>query len=314
MPKNRLKDITVKEVSFVPMGDNPGAEIVIFKARPTKREQGEDFPAEAYAYAPEPSRPSTWKLRLWDNLEDKETAAQVGRAVAALGVGFRGEKVQIPSEDLQKVKAKVLTAWRRTHEGEPPSVLTKKELGGGMTPEELQAALDEANAENEKLKMELEALKEQLQGEEEEPEEGEMIKSLPEPLRKEYEQALAKAKEADEKLEKAADEALGKEWLGKAKDADLTDEVAAMFKSLAKTEPDAANTLYEEMSRLSKALNEAEIFKENGGGGGHGDAKSRIDAMAKERAASKGITYEKAYAEIYKENADLRKELKEGGK
>jgi hypothetical protein len=82
----------------------------------TKREDGEDFPPQAFAYVPDPEAPSTWKLRLWDSLSEKETAAQVGRAVAALGPGgFRGNRVQIPEEDLEEVRAKVLAAWRRTH-------------------------------------------------------------------------------------------------------------------------------------------------------------------------------------------------------
>lgn len=82
----------------------------------TKREDGEDFPAEAFAYVPDPDLPSSWKLRLWDTVADKETAAQVGRAVAALGPGgFRGNRVVIPAGDLPRVKAKVLAAWRKVN-------------------------------------------------------------------------------------------------------------------------------------------------------------------------------------------------------
>lgn len=98
----------------------------------TKREGGEDFPPSAFAYVPDPEAPSTWKLRLWDSLDAKETAAQVGRAVAALGPGgFRGNRVQIPSEDLPRVKARVLAAWRKTHPEaavtDAPSVLKNGE-------------------------------------------------------------------------------------------------------------------------------------------------------------------------------------------
>ncbi len=82
----------------------------------TKREDGEDFPAAAFAYVPEADKPSTWKLRLWDSLEQKETAAQVGRAVAALGPGgFRGNRVQLPRDAVAGVKRKVLAAWRRVN-------------------------------------------------------------------------------------------------------------------------------------------------------------------------------------------------------
>ena len=85
----------------------------------TKREDGEDFPEEAFAYVPDAESPSTWKLRLWDSLDERETAAQVGRAVAALGAGgFRGNRVEIPEADLPGVKRRVLDAWLQTHPDE----------------------------------------------------------------------------------------------------------------------------------------------------------------------------------------------------
>lgn len=93
----------------------------------TKREDGEDFPAEAFAYAPDPEAPSGWKLRLWDSLSERETAAQVGRAVAALGAGFRGNRVEIPADALAGVKRRVLQAWLDTHpdmtQADAPTVL-----------------------------------------------------------------------------------------------------------------------------------------------------------------------------------------------
>ena len=92
----------------------------IQKSAPTKREAGENFPAAAFAYVPDPQSPSTWKLRLWESMDAKVTAAQVGRAIAAVGKGFRGNKVQIPSEDLPAVKRKIMNAWKQTHEGYKP--------------------------------------------------------------------------------------------------------------------------------------------------------------------------------------------------
>jgi len=81
-----------------------------------KTENGMQFPAEAYAYVPDPESPSTWKLRLWEDPEKKETARQVGVAIAALGpVGFRGNRVEIPKEDLPKVIAKIKAAWKKVH-------------------------------------------------------------------------------------------------------------------------------------------------------------------------------------------------------
>lgn len=82
-----------------------------------KTENGMEFPAEAYAYVPDASSPSSWKLRLWESPDKKATAAQVGRAVAALGKGFRGKKVEIPEADRAAVIAKVRAAWKATHKG-----------------------------------------------------------------------------------------------------------------------------------------------------------------------------------------------------
>lgn len=87
-----------------------------------KTENGIQFPKEAYAYVPDPEKPSTWKLRLWEDLEKKETPAQVGRAIAAFSPGgFRGQKVDIPPEDRDKVKAKIRAAWKKVNPDRDPS-------------------------------------------------------------------------------------------------------------------------------------------------------------------------------------------------
>jgi len=105
--------------------------------RPMKTEDGVQFPAEAYAYVPDPEKPSTWKLRLWEDPDKKETPRQVGMAIAALGPsGFRGNRVQIPPEDLPKVKAKIRAAWRKVHpdlddEDMPPVIREDISAAGG---------------------------------------------------------------------------------------------------------------------------------------------------------------------------------------
>ena len=93
-----------------------------------KTEDGLEYPAGAFAYAPDKDSPSTWKLRLWETPELKETRRQVGMAVAALGPGgFRGNRVQIPSDDLPGVKRRVLNAWLKVwpdkERGDAPRVL-----------------------------------------------------------------------------------------------------------------------------------------------------------------------------------------------
>lgn len=79
-----------------------------------KTEDGEKYPAAAFAYVPDPEKPSEWKLRLWEDPTQKVTRRQLGAAAAALSPGgFRGQKVQIPSADLPAVKRKIRAEYRK---------------------------------------------------------------------------------------------------------------------------------------------------------------------------------------------------------
>jgi hypothetical protein len=138
----QLYDMNIDEVSLVDKGANQEAFIVLMKKKNTKKENGEDFPSAAYAYVPDPEKPSTWKLRLWETNADKVTAVQVGRAVAALGKGFRGNKVSIPTNDLEAVKRKVLSAWlsvnsSKTREEAPDVLKILKGFSEGKTFDEV---------------------------------------------------------------------------------------------------------------------------------------------------------------------------------
>jgi hypothetical protein len=153
----RLKDPDITNVDFVDKPANPGARIMLFKRdgeTPMKTEDGITYPASAYAYVPDPESPSTWKLRLWDS-EKNVTASQVGAAIAALGKGFRGNKVEIPAEDLSKVKSKVRAAWKKANPDkgvdEMPEVIKKSGLlytiakKLGMSDEELDAEYEDVD-------------------------------------------------------------------------------------------------------------------------------------------------------------------------
>lgn len=130
--KTKLKDLEIEEGTICAKGKNPLAKIVLFKmddvSKATKTEGGVEYPKSAYAYTPS-DEPSTWKLRLVDS-SGEMTAKQVGMAVAALGAGFRGNKVQIPEEDLPKVKAKVRAAWKKVNPDaeEVPAVLKSENM------------------------------------------------------------------------------------------------------------------------------------------------------------------------------------------
>jgi len=100
-------------------GDNEDSEKEVQEAA-FKTEDGKAFPASDYAYVPDPDKPSTWKLRLTSTPGGPPDSRIVGAACAALGPGFRGQKVDIPAGDLEKVKAKVRAAWRKANPDRDP--------------------------------------------------------------------------------------------------------------------------------------------------------------------------------------------------
>lgn len=118
------------EVAYVVAGE---------AARSTKTEDGKAFPASDYAYVPDPEKPSTWKLRLTATPGGPPDPHIVGAAIAALGKGFRGQKVEIPAADLPKVKAKVRAAWKKANpdkdEDEMPPVIREADEGHDLAGE-----------------------------------------------------------------------------------------------------------------------------------------------------------------------------------
>lgn len=96
----------------------------------TKKVGNKELTAEDFAYVPDAEKTSTWKLRIDD-------ARHVAAAVAALGDGFRGKKVEIPEADLSAVKKKVAAAYRKFFpDNEVPEIL--KALQFSINGQEIQ--------------------------------------------------------------------------------------------------------------------------------------------------------------------------------
>ena len=88
--------------------------------------------------------------------------------------------------------------------------------------------------------------------------------------------------------------------MGKAKEADLADDIGVMLKSLAKTNEDMAKSVYAEMARLSKQVAEGELLKEKGASGESSDPMEKINASASEiRKADPKLTEAQAFAKAY---------------
>lgn len=94
-----------------------------------KIDDGEQYPASAYAYVPDPEKPSTWKLRLWDSPTEKVTRKQLGAAAAALSPGgFRGQRADIPKEDLSSVKRRIRSEYRKLEIDDMPKWIKEAEV------------------------------------------------------------------------------------------------------------------------------------------------------------------------------------------
>jgi hypothetical protein len=80
--------------------------------KPMKTEGGAKYPAADYAFVPDPAKPTTWKLRM-TLTPGKLDMRILGDACAALGKGFRGNKVDLPPDSVAGVKAKLRGAYAK---------------------------------------------------------------------------------------------------------------------------------------------------------------------------------------------------------
>ena len=87
---------------------------------------GQEFKANAFAFAPDDVPASGWKLLLYDSQADADadrpSVALTGAAVAALGPGgFRGQEIELPPDARAGVIRTVRAAWLSAREGEDVS-------------------------------------------------------------------------------------------------------------------------------------------------------------------------------------------------
>jgi hypothetical protein len=127
MTKRIMREFQMNEISAVDRPAQKGARAVIMKRdigkadAPTKTEGGKAFPGSDYAYVPDKTKPSGWKLRLTSEPGGAPDPGIVGAAAAALGPGYRGQKVDIPASDRPKVIARVRAAWAKANPDKKPA-------------------------------------------------------------------------------------------------------------------------------------------------------------------------------------------------
>lgn len=360
----QLVDVKLEEISLVDNPANPGAYILLTKAqKPSmckmdgampcdgscedcpnpvakaamKTEGGVQYPAAAYAYVPDAESPSTWKLRLWDETK-KPSARIIGAAIAALGPGYRGNKVEIPSGDLPGVKAKVRAAWKQVHDSSEvmPAILK----GAEMTVEEQVAKLQ---TDQEALLARLERSEKinKLSPEERSifdgfsPEDQGKYLSGDEPTMKRLTDEVAKRKNEPspdvESLRKAKDELQKRveateQMLKSERDrrelVEFEKRAESEYGFLPGTSSEKAKVLksisdnfpkddQESLFKLLKAGNHAMQTLMAAPGGNpriEGTISAQIDSLAKAKAKEKGVSFAKAKAMVFDEQPSLYKQ------
>lgn len=79
-----------------------------------KTEDGVKYSSSDFAYTPDKEKPSTWKLRLAQGKPGNITRSQLGAASAALSPGgFRGNRVQLPSDAVAGVKRRIRSEYEK---------------------------------------------------------------------------------------------------------------------------------------------------------------------------------------------------------
>lgn len=284
--------------------------------KPMKTEDGTAYPAGAFAYVPDAEKPSTWKLRLWESPEDKVTRRQVGMAVAALGEGFRGQKVEIPADDLASVKSKVREAWSSVHEegDDMPPVLKSTDAQEGQMEKSTEERLEESLEALAKAEARIADMEKAVTSEPAvEASEEDMLKEAPEAVRKAFE---AIQKQADEAVAKAAaaEEALVKERDARA-DAEAVEKAAKAFshlgmdpevvgpalRRLAVADESLAKAVETALTAADAKVDSADIFTEIGRTAPNtGSAFHKAESMAKAAVADgKASTVEQAMTDVF---------------
>jgi cell division protein FtsB len=276
--KSILKNMRVTEVSLVDEGDNPGADVVVIKRR------GSDAVAAFEAFA-------ETVAKLNDLASGEE--GEVGAAVAA-------DILKGMNMNIEELNAKL-----------------------GQIEETVEAvtkAKDDAEAEVAKLKAEVEAKDAEIEklkvSKGDADAEDDVLKSLPESIRKRLEDAEASAARATEAITKANEQREIDSCIEKARTFGFAEPTAlgeAMFRVTKGRSTEADATLIEEaFAKANAALKGSKLFEPIGKslGGDANDPETKLRQAALDiQKAKPALSYEAAYAEAMNANPTLYDEI-----
>lgn len=302
----------------------------------TKSEDGEEFPKEAYLYVPDPEKPSTWKLKIWEDLSKKVTRAQLGRAAAAFSPGgFRGQKVQLPSGEVKKVKDKLKSLYRKlgVKDDEMPKYLSENKgvriMDWEAKLKEAQEKINELNQkitdfEAQKKTKEVKELQEQLTAKTEEltqmkafKEEADTLKKENNTLKKERDELVDKntsienSRRTDSILNFVKDNGVNGTKRILPRDEKLIIDILTGCPQEKKYKLDDKDVSLEEM--VMKFVNGLPAMVDTGQstyGDKHGDfdtaSKELETRIAEYRSKDKKATYTEAFESVMLVNPDLK--------
>lgn len=205
-------------------------------------------------------------------------------------------------------------------------VILMKRMEGEMPKlEDLQKELKKLQKEHDELKTandELQKTHDELQADHDELKKSADKKDdkddinkddLPEAVKKHLEKQDEELQSQAKVIAKMADERLEKDWISKAGDVLLVgeaDEVGKLLKSIAETSPEIAEATMAILKAANSRIAKGNLFKELGTGGETEieGALGELNKKAHEMAKAESITFEKAFAKVYKKEHTLRKQ------
>lgn len=276
--KSILKDMRVTEVSLVDEGDNPGADVVVVKRRDADPKAAFEAFAEGVA-------------KLNDLALGGEGAEGAARAADIL----KGMNMDI--EELNAKLGQIEASLEEVGKA-------KAEVDAKLA--DAEAALADRDAEIAKLKAEVKTGNE----------EDEVLKGLPESIRKRLENAEAAAARAEEAIAKANDQRELEMAVTKAKGLGFADpdKLGGALHRIAKgtSTADDAAVVEEALQKANAALSNSKLFepigKGNGGNADQPEGKLRQAALDIQKAKP-NLSYEAAYAEAMEANPSLYDEV-----
>lgn len=290
--KNILKNMRVNEISLVPEGDNPGADVLILKQRDAV---GINTGVIKQRF--------TELANAAGHLFELAAGAEGAEGVETASTILKGLDMDIEqlNDRLEEIETSLEAVTKRAEDAEARATQLEADLAA--VTKERDEAIAKGAAEGE--------------GESED----DILKSLPEPIRKRLEDAERVARESAEAVEKAREDADRAERITKARELGVADAegIGGLLYRIAKgrTTAEDEGKLVELLQIAKGVADEGKVLfeaigKASGADAGVGaEAQAKLDAaIADIRKAKPEMTEAQAYSAALEANPGLYDEIR----